>query len=83
MRRPIGEALAGLELEELEQGLVPLEALVLVKVIDEDGDPCWAVRTTDGLTDAEAMGALLGELDRRRAHYLASFETNGDDEAPA
>ena len=79
-RKPIAEVCPGLEIRELPDGAVPLEALVLVKVLTAEGQASWASRCTEGIGDAEALGALIGETDRRRRDYLACWVADEDDE---
>jgi hypothetical protein len=62
-RRPIAEVLGPLELHPLDAGWTALEAFVLVKVLDEDGDPSWAYRTTHKLNREELLGALVVQVD--------------------
>ena len=57
-RRPIAEVLPGLEIHPLEEGETPLEAFLLVKVLDAEGAPTWSYRTTNRLNREELLGAL-------------------------
>lgn len=54
---PAPSVLAGLELTPLPEGVVPYEAIVLVKVMTSDG-LAWAHRYTSGLDCGEIIGAL-------------------------
>lgn len=45
-----------------DDDLQPLSAVVVVKVLDKDGDPAYRVRATEGLLAVEALGM---------AHYAA------------
>jgi len=67
-RKPIEAVLPGMTLHPLDAGWTPIEALVLVKCLDEDGDPTWAFRTSNPLNLEELLGALTvhTELLRRR-----------------
>lgn len=71
--RPIGEVLRGLHLAPLPEGWTPLECTVLVKCLDADGDPTWAVRTTPGLNDEERLGALTVQADLLRKELADTF----------
>lgn len=57
-RIPIGNALPGIEIVPLPDGVVPIEAIVLVKVVDVEGDPTWVIRYPRNTTNAEDLGAL-------------------------
>jgi hypothetical protein len=61
-RIPIAEALSGLEVHPLEPGATAVEAFVLVKTLDEDGDVAWAYRTTNRLNREELLGALVVQV---------------------
>jgi hypothetical protein len=58
-RIPIADALPGFKIHPLEEGWTPLEAFVLVKALDKDGDHLWAFRTTSPLNLEELLGALM------------------------
>jgi len=62
-RRPIAEVLGGLEVHPLEPGWTAVEALVLVKCLDEHGRPTWLYRTTHRLNREELLGALIVHSD--------------------
>lgn len=49
----------GLELVgEMPDLMSALGAIVIVKALDHDGDVCYYVRGTEGLTSVEAMGMV-------------------------
>jgi hypothetical protein len=62
-RIPLSAALPGLEVHALDSGWTPLEAFVLVKCLDEEGDVTWAYRTTARLNREELLGALTVQVD--------------------
>lgn len=57
-RVPIAEALSGMEIHPLDAGSVPVEAILLVKYLDDDGEQGWALRTTAPPNRYELLGAL-------------------------
>lgn len=61
-RVPIDQALAGLEVHPLEDGETAIEALVLVKTLDAQGETGWSYRTTNGLDREELLGALTVQV---------------------
>ncbi len=73
-RRPIAEVLTGLELHPLEPRWTPLEAFVLIKCIDETGEPNWSCRTTSTLNREELLGALVVHADLLRKELIAEWE---------
>ncbi len=57
-RAPLPDVLPGLTFEPLPEGWRPVEAFVLVKCLDEDGDPTWSQRVSEGINEEELLGAL-------------------------
>lgn len=76
-RKPMAEVLPGLEAHPLPDGWTPLAAIVLVKCLDEDGDPSWAFRTTRDLNDEELLGALAVRIELLKRELLEQY--TGDD----
>ncbi|HZC99122.1 MAG TPA: hypothetical protein VFA46_02690 [Actinomycetes bacterium] len=72
-RKPIEQVLAGLQLHPLPEGWTPLEGIVLVKCLDQEGHPVWAFRTTGDLNDEELLGALTVRTDLLRKELLEAF----------
>lgn len=62
-RVPVDQVLSGLEVHPLEPGETALEAFVLLKVLDRDGDATWSYRTTNRLNREELLGALTVQVD--------------------
>jgi len=61
-RVPIAAALSGLEVHPLEPGTTAIEAFVLIKTLDSDGDASWSYRTTNRLNREELLGALVVQV---------------------
>lgn len=84
VRKPIGEVLggAGFDILALPSGWMPLEGVVLVKCLDDEGDLSWAFRTTAGLTDEELLGALMARTELCRMETVRTYLWGGrlDDE---
>jgi hypothetical protein len=62
-RVPVAQVLSGLEVHALEPGETALEAFVLLKVLDREGDITWSYRTTNRLSREELLGALTVQVD--------------------
>jgi hypothetical protein len=62
-RVPVEQVLNGLEVHALEPGETALEAFILLKVLDRDGDVAWSYRTTNRLSREELLGALTVQVD--------------------
>ena len=79
--QPIGQVLNGIEILDLLPDSIAMDAVVLVKCLDEDGDPCWYTRYTEGLSTAETIGALTMALDlcRDEARGLFRPHVAGED----
>jgi len=71
---PIGEALPGFTIRPLGKGWTPLEAYVLIKALDEDGDHSWSLRTTHRFNDEELLGALTVQVDLIRARLVRQWQ---------
>ncbi len=79
-RKPIGEVLNGLEICPLDAGYTPIDAAVIVKTIDEDGDVCWVTRYTSGPHTVEFVGALNVSLRGLERQVENSFVPDEDDD---
>lgn len=77
--RPAGELLAGIRLLDLPPGYQVLEAVVLLKCLDEDGHLAWVQRWTRGLHLIEVLGATscMRALNERDAVSL--YESDEDE----
>lgn len=78
-----GDLLGTLELVSIPETCTPLEAIVLVKALDEDGSVTWFTRETESLTMFEPVGALniahALRLDGALNGFI-SFEDDYDEE---
>ncbi len=63
---PIGEVLDGLAIHPLAHGEHALEAFILIKVREADGDIGWSFRTTSAPNREELLGALTVQVDLLR-----------------
>jgi hypothetical protein len=71
----------GIALEEIPAHATPLEAVVIVKALDEDNQLCLYRRGSNGLTPWEIVGILQVLLDRARDDAQEGYEEDaGDDE---
>lgn len=57
----------GLELEPMRDGYTPLEAVVIVKALDPDGDVCLITQRSEALNAWEALGMVVTTADDLRA----------------
>ena len=74
IRVPLQAALPGLEVHPLQPDWTPIEALVLVKCLDEHGVPTWAYRTTSKLNDEELLGVLVAQAELVKRRIAAQWE---------
>ena len=74
-RVPIGAALTGVSIYPLEDGATPLEAFVLVKYRDGDGDETWAYRTTESPNREELLGSLMVQVAVLRAELTRDWQS--------
>jgi len=64
-------------LHPLPEGWTPVEALVLIKCLDDEGVSTWSYRTTARPNREELLGALVVHTDVLRKELLAEW---GDDD---
>jgi hypothetical protein len=79
-RRAIEDVLGGLEIHPLPPNWSPLEGIVLVKCLDEEGGPSWAFRTTAGINDEELLGALTVRIEILKRELLMDYSAEGPDD---
>ena len=56
---PMGDVLRRVAITALPEGWTPLEALCMVKCLDGDGNPKWAMRLSEGINEEELLGAMV------------------------
>ena len=63
-RVPIGDALSGLTIHDLDEGETVVGAFILLKVLDAEGDVTWSFRNTESSTNREELlGALSVQVE--------------------
>ena len=67
----------GVEVPELPAGYVPLEVVVLVRALNEEGRPALAVRYSEGITSWEAVGMLRAAEATELRSLVDGFEEEG------
>ena len=73
--------LGSLEILAIPDEAVPLEAIVLVKALDENGVPSWYQRFTPDLSDFEAIGILSVALELVKTNCMDGYMCEYDDDA--
>ncbi len=69
------EILEGLSFEGLPRGWRPIAATLLIKCLDEDGDPVWSFRTSEEhVSDEELLGVLNLRLFQLRSRLLEEYD---------
>ena len=66
--------------KDIPENWTPLEAVMSIKCLDEDGDVCLATRKTSGLAPWDAYGMLSYALDDYSSSTLANACSEDDDE---
>ncbi len=79
-RQPISEVLPAFQLHPLDEGWTPLQAFVLIKALDEDGQTAWSFRTSEPMNLEELLGALTIQVDVLRRKLVRQWEDEDDDE---
>jgi hypothetical protein len=67
------DLMRGLSFLPLPSGWTPVDAIVMVKCIDEEGHPTWAYRTTESINDEELLGALTVRLELQKQKVLQDY----------
>lgn len=80
-RRPIDEVLPGFTLHPLENGWTPLQAFVLVKSLDDEGESRWSFRTSEPFNLEELLGALTVQTDMLRNRLVSMWDDEDGDTA--
>lgn len=63
----------------LPENWTPLEAVTVVKCLDENGHMALVTRSTDGITDWEGAGMHLAGLDTYRDSLREGFRAESDE----
>lgn len=63
----------GLQFTDIESSDIPVEGILIIKALDEDGDPQTVIRATEGISKPEALGMLVGAADQIRAYIADSW----------
>jgi hypothetical protein len=70
----------GLDADALDPGFIPLEATVVLKCLDGEGDVVLVTRSTDGLKAWDRVGLLSAALDLDREETRRAFSSDdGED----
>ena len=69
----------GFVIAPLPEGWTPLEGVVLVKCLDDEGRSAWAFRTTDGVNDEELLGALLVRYELAKQETVDLYADSEED----
>lgn len=70
----------GLEIEEMPEGWTPLEACVVLKCLDDEGEVALATRQTDALRVWDVVGMLEAALEVQRLRLRECFITDEGEE---
>ena len=69
-RRPIEEVLPGRGIHQLDDGWNAVDACLLIKCLDDEGQVRWVYRTTAPPNREELLGALVVHVDLLRRELL-------------
>jgi hypothetical protein len=68
-----------LPLDALPEGWEPVGVVALIKCRDAAGSETWAFRTSDDLSDEEALGALVVRTELSKASLMDAFVEADED----
>ena len=77
-RVPVEQVMTGMTLHALPDDWTPIEALVVMKCLDEKGHSSWVYRTTAVPNREELLGALVVHVSLLRRELVSEWE--GDEE---
>jgi hypothetical protein len=77
-RLPIEQVLPKMGLHALPEKWTPIEALTLIKCLDEEGRSGWCYRTTSPPNREELLGALIVHTDLLRKELLDEWDEDED-----
>lgn len=75
-----GGTVLGLDVLSLPEGFTPLEAVSVIKALDEEGRVSLLMRSTEGLNSWESLGMLAAAAAVTREGLVSVFEDEGRDE---
>ena len=75
VRLPLADALPGMTIHGFDSDQIPVSAFVLVKLLDDEGSPTWAFRTTETFNKEELLGALVVQVELLKASLVSDWET--------
>jgi hypothetical protein len=80
--KPVAEVIGNLEITQLPPTYMPLEAVMMIKALDEEGEITWIRRRTKDLTAVEELGAIEAARVVMRVHIQENFipDTEDDDD---
>jgi len=78
-RHPIAQVLPGFELHPFEDGWTPLQAFILVKALDDEGNVVWGFRTSEQFNLEELLGALVVQTETLRRKLVRNWEDEDSD----
>jgi hypothetical protein len=77
---PIEQVLTGMRLHKLPDKWSPIEAFVLVKCINDEGNASWVYRTTSDPNREELLGVLVVHTELLRREIVSEWEDEDDED---
>jgi hypothetical protein len=65
-------------LHALPEGWTPVEAFVLVKCLDEEGQATWSYRTTSPPNREELLGVLTVQIEVLRQELVSEWQDHDE-----
>lgn len=69
----VGDVLTNIKIMPIRDDAIPVDAVLLIKAIEQDGSPAWFVRYSEGLYTIEALGALHAAIVLEEAKVQAIY----------
>lgn len=77
--KPVGEVLPGVNIQDLPEGHLVVDCIIIIKSLTDEGDVSWQVRYTPKMSVVEAIGALDAVHGRERSHFNHHWTPSDDD----
>lgn len=61
-----------------ENGMLMDGSISIIKVVDPEGNPGFFIRSSDNISDAEALGLLVAATDKLRKRILDNWDDHDE-----
>jgi hypothetical protein len=73
--QPIGNVLRGLVIDPVPDGWTVVDALVVAKCLNAEGEPIWSLPFTEGLNSEELLGTLQIQVELLKRDIIEDWKS--------